>query len=62
MRRSDTESQRPEGAVRGGVAVPADDGHTGLREPHLRSHDVYDSLMRAIDVIERDAELLGILP
>ncbi|MNE10457.1 hypothetical protein D3C80_1031730 [compost metagenome] len=37
---ADAERQRPEGAVGGGVAVAADDGHAWLGQTQLRSHDV----------------------
>ena len=37
------EGERAESAMRGGVAVAADDGFTGLRHTELRSDDVHDA-------------------
>ena len=47
LARPDAERQRPEGAVRGGVGVAADDGHARLRQPQLRPDDVDDAARRA---------------
>ena len=54
---ADAEGERAERAVRGGVAVAADDGHAGLRQPQLGADDVDDALPVAADAVERDAEL-----
>ncbi|MHC3926908.1 hypothetical protein ACMZ4W_02013 [Brevundimonas naejangsanensis] len=48
FRGADAESQRSEGAVGGGMAVAADDGHARLGQAQFRSHDVDDAaLVRA---------------
>ena len=57
----DAEGERPEGAVRGRVAVAAHDGHARLREAELRPDDVHDPLAPAAGRVERDAEL-GAVP
>ena len=54
---ADAEGQRPEGAVRGRVAVAADDRHARLGEPELGADDVDDALAGAAQREERDAEL-----
>jgi hypothetical protein len=41
---ADAEGERAHGAVRGGVAVAADDGHAGQRAAQLRPDDVDDAL------------------
>ncbi len=60
--RADAEGERPEGAMRRGVAVAADDGHPGLRQPQLRSDDMDDPLVLAPQIVERHAELPAIAP
>jgi hypothetical protein len=60
--RPDPERKRPEGAVRRGVAVAADDRHAGLRDPELRADDVDDALPAAAGRVEGDAELLAVSP
>ena len=50
---ADAEGQRAERAVRGGVAVAADDGHAGLRQAELRADDVDDALLRIVQVVQR---------
>ena len=62
LARPDAEGQRPEGAVRGGVGVAADDGHARLRQAQLRPDDVDDALRVAALAVERDAELAAVLP
>ncbi len=52
---ADAEGQRAEGAVRGGVAIAADDGQAGLRDAELGTDDVDDALVAAGHVKERDA-------
>src|SRR2546430_17102352 len=42
---ADAEGQRPEGAVRAGVAVAAHDGLARLREAQLRANDVHDAAL-----------------
>ena len=49
LRGADAERQGAHGAVGGGVAVAADDGHAGKRQPLLRSDDVHDALARVFD-------------
>ena len=53
--------ERAEGAVRGGVAVPADQRGTGQREALLRTDDVDDALalVELIEIFE--PEQLGVL-
>ncbi len=60
LTRTDAERQRPEGAVRGGVGVAADDGHARLREPELRPDDVDDAAGRRALAVERDPELAAV--
>ena len=60
LRGADAERDRAERAVRGGVAVAAGDRHARLREPELRPDDVDDALVRAADVVERDAVLAAV--
>ena len=48
FRGADAEGQRPEGPVRRGMAVAADDGHARLGQAQFRPHDVNDAaLVRA---------------
>src|SRR6185312_15870486 len=44
LARADAEGERPERAVRGGVAVAADDRHARLRDAELRPDHVDDAL------------------
>ena len=44
---ADTECQRAECAMRGGMAVAANHCHAGLRKAQLRPDDVYDALFFA---------------
>src|SRR4051795_7142742 len=41
---ADTERERAERTMGGGVAVSADNGHTWLRRADLRTDDVHDAL------------------
>ena len=52
---ADAEGQRAERAVRGRVAVTADDGHARLCDAQLRPDDVHDALMRTAQSVEMDA-------
>ena len=52
--------QRPEGAVRGRVAVAADDGGAGQREALLGADHVHDALTHVELVVVLDAEILGV--
>ena len=54
---ADAERERAERAVRGGVAVAADDRHPGLRQAELRADHVDDPLAAAAGREERHAEL-----
>ena len=58
--RADAHGQRAEGAVRGGVAVAADDGGAGQREALLRPDHVHDALPHVALVVVLDAEVLGV--
>src|SRR5260221_3196265 len=57
---ADAEGQRAEGAVRGGVAVAADDRLPGLRDAELRSDDMHDALVLAVHVEEADAGFVAV--
>ena len=54
---ADAEGERAHRAMRGGVAVAADDGHAGLAQALLRPDDVDDALVEAVDREIGDAEL-----
>ena len=58
---ADSEGERAERSVGGGVAVAADDGHARLGQPLLRPHHVDDPLRRAAASEERHLELAAIL-
>ena len=47
---ADAESQRAERAVRGGVAVAANNGLARLRNPQFRPDDVHDALILAVHI------------
>ena len=53
LRRADAERERAERAVRGGVAVAADDRHSRLRQPELGADHVDDPLAAAAGREER---------
>ena len=57
---ADTERQRAERAVRRGVAIAADHGHSGLRKSQLGADDVNDALLVAMDSEQPDAEFLAV--
>ena len=57
---ADAKGQRPERAVRGRVAVAADDRHAGLGQSQLGSDHVYDSLLAVPQVVQFDAEFLAV--
>ena len=61
LARADAEGERPERAVRGGVAVAADDGHARQRAALLGPDDVDDALAGVAHRVVRDAELGGVL-
>src|SRR5579884_2170434 len=43
------------------MAIATDNGHARLREAKLGTDDVDDSLPRAVEIVERDAEFLAVL-
>ena len=55
--RANPERQRPERAVRAGVAVAADNRHAGMRNAHFWPDDVNHALHLAVDVPQRHAEI-----
>src|SRR5258706_4081325 len=57
---SNAKRQRSKCAVRGGVAVAADDCHAGLRQTLLRTDHVHDALLIAIQTEALDSKLLAI--
>ena len=61
FRCADAVRERAERAVRGGVAVTADDGGAGQRETLLRPDDVDDALALVELVVILDAEVGGVL-
>jgi hypothetical protein len=60
LARADAEGERAEGAVGAGVGVAADDRLAGLGVAQLRADHVDDALALGVDVVEADAELLGV--
>jgi len=59
---ADSEGERAEGAVRGGVRVTAHHGHAWLGQPQLRSDGVHDALVRIPERVQADAELGAVGP
>ena len=57
---ADAERQRAEGAVGGGVGVPAHDRHAGLRDPELGADHVHDPLALGAERVDRHAELRAV--
>jgi len=53
---ADAESESPEGAVGGRMAVAADDGHPRLREPQFGSDDVDDAASGMGGAVEGNTE------
>src|SRR5687768_17973605 len=60
--RADAKGERPEGAMRRGVAVATDDRQARLCQPLLRPNNVHDALANIADAEQRYAELLAVLP
>ena len=60
LARADAEGERAKGAVGGGVAVPADDGHPGLGQAQLGADDVHDPLVAVPHRVADDAKLLAV--
>ena len=56
---ADTERQRAESAVGGGMAVAANHRHPRLRQSLLRPDDMDNALLVAVRPIKRDAESRG---
>ena len=56
FRRADAVRQRAEGAMRGGMAVAANDGHAGQRKALLRADNVDDALADIVLGVIFDAE------
>ena len=56
---ADAEGQRAERAVRGSVAIAADDGLAGLGDAKLRADDVHDALIFAVHVEQTHAVIRG---
>lgn len=54
---ADTEGDRPEGAVGGGVRIAAGDRHARLAEPQLRRDHMDDALAAAAEAMQGDAVL-----
>ena len=59
---ADSHCERTECAVGGGVAVPADDGHTWLGQSELRADHVHDALLRVAHGMGPDAEFRAVVP
>src|SRR5437016_4149660 len=57
---ADAERERAESAVRGSVAVAADDGVAGLRDAQLGADDVNDALVLAVHVEQANAAFAAI--
>ena len=57
---ADAECERAKRAVRGCVAIAADDGLPGLRDAQLRPDDVHDTLLLAVHVEEAHAGFAAI--
>jgi len=58
---ADAEGERAERAVRGGVAVSADNGLARLCDAEFRADDVHDALIFAVHVEQADASFAAIL-
>ena len=60
LARADTEGERAEGPVSGGVGVSADDDHPRPGDPQLGADHVDDALLRRIEVEELHPEFPGV--
>src|SRR5579859_116102 len=58
--RANAESERAEGAVRGSVAVAADDRVAGLRDAEFGADDVHDALIFAVHIEQANAGFAAI--
>ena len=61
LRCTNTECDRPEGAVGGGVRVTADHGQSRLGQTELRADDVHDALVKITKTVDANAEVLRVL-
>ena len=61
FRGSDSHRERTERSMGRGVAVTADDRHTGLGETQLRAHHMHDALLRVAHRVQSDAELRAVV-
>ena len=57
---ADTEGQRTERTVSGGVGVTADDGHAGHGQAELRADHVHNALFLVAQGVDAHAEFLGV--
>ena len=62
FRGTDAKGERPERAVRRGVAVAAHQGHARQGETLLRADDMDDTVARILDLEQGDAEVGAIAP
>ena len=60
FRCSDAKRQRPERAVRRGMAVTADNRHPRQGDAQFRADDVHDPLLRRVHIKQRNAKLAAI--
>ena len=61
LARADAEGERPQGAVRGGVAVAADDRHARLGDSQFRADHVHDALIGITQIEQAHAELEAVV-
>ena len=57
---ADTKRQRAKCAVSGGVGIAADDGHPRQGHALFRPHHVDDTLIRVVQIVQLNAELLAV--
>jgi hypothetical protein len=57
----DAEGQRPESAMRACMTVAAHNGLAWLRCAKLRSDDMYDATVGAVETVQLNAEFLAVL-
>ena len=58
---ADAKRQRTKRAIRGGVAVAADNGHTGLRCAEFGSNHMDNAPFVACEVVESDSMLFALV-
>src|ERR1700690_4352691 len=58
---ANAERQRSESAMRGGVAIAANNRAAGLRDPQFGSNYMYDALVLAVQVEQVDPKLFTVL-